>query len=103
MFKIDIRDNPRKLNRCVFDKLTGTQQAVLFAGESDTRVPKEQSVEMFRALKSLNVPTQLLIGPSEGHLWGSLPHLLRKANLELEWFERYANGRAYVWEKAPSS
>jgi dipeptidyl aminopeptidase/acylaminoacyl peptidase len=76
---------------------------LFFAGESDTRVPKEQSIEMFRALKSLNVPTQLVIAPNEGHNWGAIPHLLRKANIELEWFEKYANGRAYVWEKAPSS
>jgi dipeptidyl aminopeptidase/acylaminoacyl peptidase len=76
---------------------------LFFAGEADTRVPKEQSVEMYRALKSLNVPTQLLIGPSEGHVWGALPHLLRKANIELEWFEKYVHGRAYTWEKAPSS
>ena len=76
---------------------------LFFAGEADTRVPKEQSIEMYRALKSLNVPTQLLIAPNEGHNWGALPHVLRKANIELEWFEKYANGRAYVWEKAPSS
>ena len=76
---------------------------LFFAGESDTRVPKEQSVEMFRALKSLGVPTQLLIAPNEGHQWGALHHVLRKANLELEWFEKYVNGRAYTWEKAPAS
>jgi hypothetical protein len=23
-----------------------------------------------------------------------------KANVELEWFEKYANGRGYTWEKA---
>jgi hypothetical protein len=22
-------------------------------------------------------------------------------NVELEWFEKYATGRSYVWEKAP--
>jgi dipeptidyl aminopeptidase/acylaminoacyl peptidase len=76
---------------------------LFFAGESDTRVPKEQSIEMFRALKSLNVPTALLIAPNEGHQWGALAHVLHKANVELEWFEKYANGRAYTWEKAPSS
>ena len=76
---------------------------LFFAGETDTRVPKEQSVEMYRALKSLNVPAQLLIAPNEGHQWGSLTHVLRKANTEMEWFEKYANGRAYVWEKAPTS
>ena len=47
---------------------------LFFAGEADTRVPKEQSVEMFRALKSLNVPTALLIAPNEGHQWGALAH-----------------------------
>jgi dipeptidyl aminopeptidase/acylaminoacyl peptidase len=76
---------------------------LFFAGEADTRVPKEQSVEMYRALKSLGVPTQLLVAPNEQHQWGALVHLLRKANTELEWFEKYANHRAYVWEKPPSS
>jgi dipeptidyl aminopeptidase/acylaminoacyl peptidase len=76
---------------------------LFFAGESDTRVPMVQSVEMYRALKSLAVPTQLLIAPNEGHQWGALAHLLRKANTELEWFEKYANRRSYVWEKPPSS
>ena len=76
---------------------------LFFAGETDARVPKEQSVEMYRALKSLGVPTQLLIAPGEGHQWTTLQHVLRKANTELEWFEKYANGRAYIWEKAPSS
>jgi hypothetical protein len=36
-------------------------------------------------------------------VWGAILHLLRKANVELEWFEKYASGRAYVWEKAPAS
>ena len=76
---------------------------LFFAGEADTRVGLAQSIEMYRALKSLNVPTALVVGPNEGHQWSALPHLLRKANIELEWFEKYANHRPYVWEKAPSS
>jgi dipeptidyl aminopeptidase/acylaminoacyl peptidase len=76
---------------------------LFFVGEADTRVGLAQSVEMFRALRSLNVPTELLVAPNAGHQWGSLAHLLRKANTELEWFEKYANHRPYVWEKAPSS
>jgi dipeptidyl aminopeptidase/acylaminoacyl peptidase len=76
---------------------------LFFAGETDTRVPKEQSVEMFRALRSLNVPTELLIAPNEGHDWRGLQHVLRKANVELEWFEKYLHGRAYTPEKPPSS
>ena len=56
-----------------------------------------------RALESLDVPTQLDVGPGELHQWNGLRHVLRKANIELEWFEKYANHRAYDWEKAPSS
>jgi dipeptidyl aminopeptidase/acylaminoacyl peptidase len=76
---------------------------LLFAGEGDPRVPMAQSLEMYRALKSNGVPTHLYIAPREGHSWADLRHLLFKANAELEWFEKYAMGRTYVWEKAPSS
>ena len=51
---------------------------------------------MFRALRTLNVPTALLIAPNEGHDWRGLQHVLRKANVELEWFEKYLHGRAYT-------
>ena len=74
---------------------------LLFAGESDIRVPMAQALEMFRALKSVNVPTHLYVGPREGHLWSDPRHLLYKANVELEWFAKYAGGPAYTWEKAP--
>jgi dipeptidyl aminopeptidase/acylaminoacyl peptidase len=76
---------------------------LFFAGDSDVRVPMAQSIEMFRALKSLDVPTRLMVAPGEPHQWGGLRHMLMKANVELEWFEKYANHRAYVWEKAPAS
>jgi dipeptidyl aminopeptidase/acylaminoacyl peptidase len=76
---------------------------VLFAGENDPRVPMAQSIEMYRALKSNGVPTQLYVAPREGHQWVELRHLLFKANTELEWFEKYAMGRRYVWEAAPQS
>ena len=71
---------------------------LLFAGENDTRVPMAQSVEMYRALKSQNVPTHLYVAPREGHQWSDPRHQLFKANAELEWFEKYAAGRTYVWE-----
>jgi dipeptidyl aminopeptidase/acylaminoacyl peptidase len=76
---------------------------LLFAGESDARVPMAQSIEMYRALKSNGVPTHLYVAPREGHLWGEIRHLLLKANTELEWFEKYANRRTYVWETAPAT
>jgi dipeptidyl aminopeptidase/acylaminoacyl peptidase len=72
------------------------------SGDGDARVGLPQSVEMYRALKSNHVPTHLLVGPGEGHNWGGLRHQIDKANHELEWFEKYANHRAYVFEKAPT-
>jgi dipeptidyl aminopeptidase/acylaminoacyl peptidase len=75
---------------------------LFFSGDADIRVPMAQSIEMYRALKSLNVPTHLYIGPREGHGWGDLRRQLSKANAELEWFDKYALGRPYVWEKPPT-
>jgi dipeptidyl aminopeptidase/acylaminoacyl peptidase len=75
---------------------------LFISGDGDTRVGLPQSVEMYRALKSNNVPTHLLVGPGEGHTWGGLRHQIEKANRELEWFEKYANHRSYLYEKAPT-
>ena len=65
------------------------------------RVPAPQSVELYRALKSNGVPTRLYMAPREGHGWRELRHQLFKMNAELDWFEKYAMGRDYTWERAP--
>ncbi|OLC73056.1 MAG: hypothetical protein AUH78_14775 [Gemmatimonadetes bacterium 13_1_40CM_4_69_8] len=75
---------------------------LVFVGENDPRVPMPQSVELYRALKSNGVPTHLYVAPREPHGWAELRHQLFKMNAELDWFERYATGRTYVWEKAPA-
>ncbi|HEY1909328.1 MAG TPA: S9 family peptidase [Vicinamibacterales bacterium] len=74
---------------------------IFFVGEKDPRVPMPQSIEMYRALKSNNVPTHLYVAPREPHGWGELRHQLYKLNAEIEWFERYATKRPFTWEKAP--
>ena len=74
---------------------------LLFVGENDARVPMAQSVEMYRALRATACRRRLWIAPREAHQWGELRHLLFKANIELEWFDKYVMGRSYVWEKAP--
>jgi dipeptidyl aminopeptidase/acylaminoacyl peptidase len=74
---------------------------LFFVGENDARVPMPQSVEMYRALKSNGVATHLYVGPREPHQWQGLRHQIRKANLELEWFEKYARGRSYTAETPP--
>ena len=74
---------------------------IILVGEKDLRVPMPQSVEMYRGLKSNGVPTHLYIAPREPHGWQELRHDLFKMNVELDWFEKYAMGRKYEWEKAP--
>ena len=66
------------------------------------RVPAPQAVEMYRGLKSNGVATHLYIGPREPHGWQELRHQLFKMNVELDWFEKHAMSRSYVWEKAPA-
>jgi dipeptidyl aminopeptidase/acylaminoacyl peptidase len=74
---------------------------IFLVGQNDVRVPPPQSVEMFHALKSNGVPTHLYMAPREPHGWSELRHVLFKMNVELGWFEKYAMGRTYTWEKAP--
>ena len=74
---------------------------IFLVGEQDPRVPMPQSVEMYRALKSNGVPTKLYIAPREPHGWQELRHRLFKLQIEMEWFEKYINNRAYTWEKVP--
>lgn len=76
-----------------------TTPTLVIVGESDPRVPLPQSVELYRALRSLNVPTHLYVAPREPHGWRELRHRLYKINVELEWFAKYALDKEYTWEK----
>jgi len=72
---------------------------LVLVGESDPRVPLPQSVELYRALRSLGVPTHLHVAPREPHGWRELRHRLHKINVELDWFAKYALNQEYEWEK----
>ena len=76
---------------------------LILVGEEDVRVPAPQSVALYRALKANGVPTRLYVAPREPHGWRELRHRLFKMNVELDWFENYANGRDYTWEEAPEA
>ncbi len=79
-----------------------TTPTLIFVGEKDVRVPPPQSIELYRALKSNGVPTELYIAPREPHGWRELRHRLFKMNSELTWFEKYALDREFIWEEAPA-
>lgn len=72
---------------------------LILMGEQDRRISVQQPIELYRALKDNGVPTRLYVAPREGHLWREPRHQLFKINMELEWFEKYAMGRTYVWEQ----
>ena len=78
-----------------------TTPTIFLVGQNDPRVPEPQSIEMYRALKSLGVPTHLYVAPREPHGWEELRHVLFKMNAELAWFEEHAMKRDYKWEMAP--
>ena len=74
---------------------------LFLVGENDARVPMPQSVEMYRGLRHNGVPTHLYVAPRQGHGWRELRHRLYKANVELDWFERWVMDRSWEWEEAP--
>ncbi|HPF45558.1 MAG: S9 family peptidase [Alphaproteobacteria bacterium] len=78
-----------------------TTPTLIIVGGADTRVPQQQSIELYRALKSNGVDTDLYIVPRENHIWKELRHYLGKMNVEMSWFEKYINNREFEWEKAP--
>lgn len=78
-----------------------TTPTLVLVGENDLRVPMPQSVELYRALKSNGVPTHLYVAPRQGHGWRELQQRLFKANVEIDWFERWVRGNEYEWEKSP--
>lgn len=78
-----------------------TTPTLVVVGQNDVRVPLPQSVELYRALKSLGIPTHLYVAPREPHGWQELQHRLYKMNVELDWFAKYALDKEYSWEAAP--
>jgi dipeptidyl aminopeptidase/acylaminoacyl peptidase len=78
-----------------------TTPTLILVGEEDLRVPMPQSVEMYRALKALGVPVHLYVAPRQPHGWRELHHRLFKANVEMDWWERWVMEREYEWETAP--
>jgi len=85
----------------LFDVHRVTTPTIVLVGENDPRVPMPQSVELYRALKHNGVPSHLYVAPNQGHGWRELQQRLFKANVELDWFERWVMDREYEWEKSP--
>ncbi len=90
-FGASVYDDPWIYNRSSpirFIKNVKTPTLVV-SGERDSEVPAAQAYEFWHALKTLGVPTQLVIYPDEGHQLAKEEHKLDFIKRLAEWFGRY--------------
>ncbi|MDP7238018.1 MAG: prolyl oligopeptidase family serine peptidase [Candidatus Latescibacteria bacterium] len=59
---------------------------LILVGGNDEWVPPQQSIDLYRALKSDGVPNCLCVATRTGHGWQELRHQLFQMNIEMEWF-----------------
>jgi prolyl oligopeptidase len=59
---------------------------LILHGKEDPCVHISQAMELFRALKELNIETKLIIYPREKHGWTEKEHILDALNRQLKWF-----------------
>ena len=62
---------------------------LVIVGERDAECPAAQSYEFWHALKTLGVPTQLIIYPSEGHMFIEPKHQVDRLEQTVGWFDKY--------------
>jgi dienelactone hydrolase len=60
-----------------------------YVGERDIECPAAQTQEFWHAMKAMNVPTEVMIYPGEGHGLRDPKHLEDETRRTLEWFDRY--------------
>jgi dipeptidyl aminopeptidase/acylaminoacyl peptidase len=62
---------------------------LVIVGEHDAECPSSQSYEFWHALRTLNVPTQLIIYPGEGHLFIKPENQSDRMDQTVAWFDKY--------------
>ncbi|AOX20933.1 S9 family peptidase [Kozakia baliensis] len=63
----------------------------IYVGANDEECPPPQSLEFYHALRTLNVPTSLVIYPGEGHGMREPKHQDDATARTIAWFDRYLN------------
>jgi dipeptidyl aminopeptidase/acylaminoacyl peptidase len=67
---------------------------LIHVGENDTRVPAQHSRSLYRALRHyLQVPTELVVYPDEGHGLTKYSHRKAKMQWDERWFDHYVLGK----------
>jgi dipeptidyl aminopeptidase/acylaminoacyl peptidase len=62
---------------------------LVIVGERDAECPAAQSYEFWHALKTLGVPTQLIVYPGEGHLFIEPKNQADRMDRTVAWFDKY--------------
>jgi len=62
---------------------------LIIVGERDAECPSAQSYEFWHALRTLGVPTQLIIYPGEGHLFIKPESQTDRLEKTVAWFDKY--------------
>jgi len=90
-FGATVYDDPAvylKSSPLTFIKSVKTPTLVLH-GERDAEVPAPQGYEFWHALKTLGVPTQLVVYPDEGHGFFREENKKDRVHRVLDWFDRW--------------
>ena len=62
---------------------------LVIVGERDAECPAAQSYEFWHALKTLGVPTKLIVYPGEGHMFIEPKHQVDRLEQTVAWFDKY--------------
>jgi dipeptidyl aminopeptidase/acylaminoacyl peptidase len=90
-FGASVYDDPavyEKSSPIHFIKKAKTPTLVI-AGERDAECPTPQSYEFWHALKTLHVPTQLIVYPGEGHMFVKPENQVDRLDQTIAWFDKY--------------
>jgi dipeptidyl aminopeptidase/acylaminoacyl peptidase len=90
-FGSSVYDDPavyRKSSPIDYIKKVKTPTLVV-VGERDAECPTPQSYEFWHALRTLGVPTQLVVHPGEGHLYLKPENQIDRLDRTVAWFDKY--------------
>ena len=90
-FGASVYDDPavyEKSSPIHFIKQVKTPTLVISA-ERDAECPVPQSYEFWHALKTLGVPTQLVVHPGEGHMYLKPENQIDRLDRTVAWFDKY--------------
>jgi dipeptidyl aminopeptidase/acylaminoacyl peptidase len=62
---------------------------LVIVGERDAECPASQSSEFWHALKTLGIPTKLIIYAGEGHMFIDPKHQIDRLEQTVAWFDKY--------------